>query len=230
MPSENSSKSTPAIGRLAARIGFGVALTLAIALAIFFRAQINVAAIEGWVQSAGFWAPAVYMLAYILATLLFVPGALFTLAAGALFGPLWGSVYALAAATVGATLAFLIARYLAADWVARRSGGLLRRLIDGVEEEGWRFVAFVRLVPLFPFNLLNYALGLARIPLCDYVAASLVCMAPATLAYAYLGYAGRQALAGQKSAIENGILALALLAVAVFVPRVVLKLRRRKKS
>ncbi len=230
MASENSSRSTPAVGRLAARVAFGLALTLAIALAIFFRGQIDVAAVEDWVRAAGFWAPAVYMLAYVLATLLFVPGALFTLAAGALFGPLWGSVYALVAGTVGATLAFLIARYFAANWVARRGGGLLRRLIEGVEEEGWRFVAFVRLVPLFPFNLLNYALGLARIPLRDYVAASLVCMAPATLSYAYLGYAGRQALAGQKSAIENGLLALALLAVAVFVPPIALKLRRRKKT
>ena len=68
--------------------------------------------------------------------------------------------------------------------------------IAGVEAEGWRFVAFVRLVPLFPFNLLNYALGLTRIPLAHYVLASLVCMAPGTIAYTWLGYAGREALAG----------------------------------
>src|SRR6516225_3148754 len=67
-------------------------------------------------------------------------------------------------ATLGPTLAFLVARYVAGDWVARRAGGLLKRLIDGVDAEGWRFVAFVRLVPLFPFNLSNYLLGLTRIP------------------------------------------------------------------
>jgi uncharacterized membrane protein YdjX (TVP38/TMEM64 family) len=74
-----------------------------------------------------------------------------------------------------------VARYLAADWVARKAGGRLGRLIAGVEAERWRFVAFVRLVPLFPFNLSNYALGLTRIPLSHYVLASLVCMAPGAI-------------------------------------------------
>jgi uncharacterized membrane protein YdjX (TVP38/TMEM64 family) len=64
---------------------------------------------------------------------------------------------------MGATLAFLIARYLAADWVERRLAGRLQEIKAGVERAGWRFVAFVRLVPLFPFNLLNYALGLTRL-------------------------------------------------------------------
>ena len=74
-----------------------------------------------------------------------------------------------------------------------------------MEAEGWRFVAFVRLVPLFPFNLLNYALGLTRIPLVAYVLASLVCMAPGTLAYTWLGYAGREAIAGNDAAIRYGL-------------------------
>ena len=79
----------------------------------------------------------------------------------------------LAGATLGATFAFLIARYIAGDWVARKAGGLLKRLVDGVEAEGWRFVAFVRLVPLFPFNLSTMSLGLTRIPLHQYVLATL---------------------------------------------------------
>ena len=65
--------------------------------------------------------------------------------------------------------------------------------MDGVSAEGWRFVAFVRLVPLFPFNLVNYAFGLTRIRVGEYVLASFVCMAPGALAYTYLGYAGREA-------------------------------------
>ena len=88
------------------------------------------------------------------------------------FGPVAGTFYSLTGATLGATLAFLVARYLASDWVARRTGGRLGEFINGVEAEGWRFVAFVRLVPLLPFNALNYALGLSRIPLGQYVAAS----------------------------------------------------------
>jgi uncharacterized membrane protein YdjX (TVP38/TMEM64 family) len=84
---------------------------------------------------------------------------------------------------LGATIAFMIARYVASDWVAARAGERLARLIRGVEEEGWRFVAFVRLVPLFPFNLVNYAFGLTRIRLGEYALASFVCMAPGALAY-----------------------------------------------
>ena len=124
----------------------------------------------------------------------------------------WGTLLNLAGGTLGATGAFLIARYVAADWVRAEAGGRLQRLIAGVEAEGWRFVAFVRLVPLFPFNLLNYALGLTQIPLVHYTLASLVCMAPGTLAYAWLGYAGREALADNATAIHYGLIALALLA------------------
>ena len=100
-----------------------------------------------------------------------------------------------------------------------------QRLVAGVEAEGWRFVAFVRLVPLFPFNLLNYALGLTQIPLTQYILASLVCMAPGTLAYAWLGYAGREALADNRSAINYALIALALLAAVALLPRLVRRLR-----
>jgi rhodanese-related sulfurtransferase len=92
-------------------------------------------------------------------------------------------------------------------------------VIDGVESEGWRFVAFVRLMPLFPFNLLNYALGLTRIPLAQFVIASFVFMAPGALAYTYLGYVGREALAGGEGLVQKSLLALALLAAVAFVPR-----------
>jgi uncharacterized membrane protein YdjX (TVP38/TMEM64 family) len=95
-----------------------------------------------------------------------------------LFGPVWGTILNLAGATVGATAAFLVARYLA-DWVRRKAARRLDQLIKGVEAEGWRIVAFVRLVPILPFNLMNYALGLTHIRLVDYVLASFVCMLPA---------------------------------------------------
>jgi hypothetical protein len=96
----------------------------------------------------------------------------------------------------------------------------------GVEEEGWRFVAFVRLVPLFPFNLMNYAFGLTRIRLREYLLASLVCMVPGALAYSYLGYA--EAAFGQAGAIRKAVLALALLAVVAFLPRLVRKVKGRR--
>jgi rhodanese-related sulfurtransferase len=86
-------------------------------------------------------------------------------------------------------------------------------------------VAFVRLVPLFPFNLTNYALGLTRISLMHYVLASLVCMVPGTLAYTSLGHAGREAAAGNTAAIRYGLIALAMLAAIAFLPRLVWRLR-----
>jgi rhodanese-related sulfurtransferase len=143
-----------------------------------------------------------------------------------LFGPLWGSLWNLTGATLGAILAFLVARYIAGDWVARKTGGLLKRLIDGIDTEGWRFVAFVRLVPLFPFNLSNYALGLTRIPLHHYVIPTLVCMVPGAVAYTWLGYAGRGALSGDTGAVRYGLLGLGLLAAIALLPRLIGRLRR----
>lgn len=204
-------------------------LALAIAGAAIWlalnRDQFDPALIESSLRALGPWAPFAHVVLFAIGTVLFVPGAVFGLAGGALFGPFWGTLLNLAGATLGATASFLIARYLAADWVRRRAGQRLERLIAGVEAEGWRFVAFVRLVPLFPFNLLNYVLGLTRIPLSHYVLASLVCMAPGTLAYTWLGYAGRQALAGNESAINYALIALALLAAVAFLPRLIRRLR-----
>jgi rhodanese-related sulfurtransferase len=131
----------------------------------------------------------------------------------------------LAGATLGATAAFLVARYVAADWVRQQAGGRLDRLIQGVEAEGWRFVAFTRLVPLVPFNLLNYALGLTRIPLGAYVLATVACMAPGAIAYTWLGYAGREAMAGSETAIRYGLTGLALLAAVAFAPRLLRRLK-----
>jgi len=100
----------------------------------------------------------------------------------------------------------------------------IERLIAGVEEEGWRFVALVRLVPLFPFSLSNYALGLTRIPLGQYALTSLVCMVPGTLAHSWLGHAGREAAEGSTDAIRYGLLGLAVLAAIAFAPFAVIVL------
>ena len=110
-------------------------------------------------------------------------------------------------------------------WVRRRAGLRLGRLIAGVEGEGWRFVALVRLVPLFPFNVTNCALGLTRISLIQYVMASIVCMAPGTIAYTYLGHAGWGAFAGGETAVRTGLIALGLFALAAFIPRIVRRVR-----
>jgi len=193
------------------------------------RDHLGPALIESAIHDLGLLAPLGHIVLFALGTILFVPGAIFGLVGGAMFGPLWGAVLNLTGATLGVTAAFLVARYAAADWVRRKVGGRLDRLITGVEAEGWRFVAFVRLVPLFPFNLTSYALGLTRISLKHYVLASLVCMVPGTMAYTWLGNAGREAAAGNTAAIRYGLIALALLAAITFLPRVVWRMRGQEQ-
>jgi uncharacterized membrane protein YdjX (TVP38/TMEM64 family)/rhodanese-related sulfurtransferase len=154
--------------------------------------------------------------------------AVLSLAGGALFGPVWGTVWNLAGATLGATIAFLLARSVAGEWVARRVGGRLRRIVDGVTAEGWRFVALMRLVPLVPFNLLNYALGLTGIALSAYVLTSAIRMVPGAIAYTWLGYAGRSAAAGDTAALRYGLLGLGVLAMIAFVPQLLRRFRARE--
>jgi len=205
----------------------GLTLLAVVVAAIALRDRFDAAALENRVNSAAAAGPLLFMAIYALVTVLFLPGSVVTLVGGALFGPVWGTLWNLTGATIGASLAFLISRYLGADWVKRRAGPRIKRLDDGVSAEGWRFVAFVRLVPLFPFNLLNYALGLTRIPFLAYVLATWIFMLPGAIAYTWLGYAGRQALAGGEGLIRTISIALALLAAVIFLPHLVRKLREK---
>ncbi len=210
------------------RILLLLVLATGIGTALVYREHISVVALEQWLGQLGWAAPLVFIAGYAIATVFFMPGLLFTLAGGALFGPVFGTLYNLTGATLGATLAFLAARYIASDWATRRAGKRLRQLVEGVESEGWRFVAFVRLVPLFPFNLLNYALGLTRIRLLTYVITSFVFMAPGGAAYTYLGYAGREVVAGGEDFIRKALLAIAIIATVAFGSRIIMRLRRNR--
>lgn len=208
------------------RIILFILIVSGIAGGIYFRDQLNPAGLQQWIENAGTAAPLVFISIYIASTVLFLPGSLLTLLGGALFGPLWGTLYSLSAATTGAMISFLISRYLASEWIEKKAAGKTRQLIKGVEDEGWRFVAFTRLVPLFPFNLLNYALGLTRIGFTQYSVASFIFMIPGALAYTYIGYIGKEAATGGDDLIKKAMLALALLAVVIFIPRLINKLRK----
>lgn len=142
------------------------------------------ASIQGW-GAAGVVA---FMMLYNLATIFLIPGSLLTLAGGILYGFFWGSVYVILAATLGATIAFLIGRYFAHDWVCRRLRKYPKfRSIDAaVAKHGARVVLLTRLSPVFPFNLLNYAFGVTKIPLRDYILGSMG-MVPGTVLYVYIG-------------------------------------------
>jgi uncharacterized membrane protein YdjX (TVP38/TMEM64 family)/rhodanese-related sulfurtransferase len=214
------------MSRLLPRVALVLLLVVAAAWAAMHRDQISLAALDAGLSKLGLWAPIGYIAVYAIAAVVFLPGSIFSLAGGALFGPYWGTLWNLLGATLGAALSFLAARYIVGDWVERKAGGLLKRLIDGVDEEGWRFVAFVRLVPLFPFNLANYALGLTRISFVQYLLATLICMVPGAIAYTWLGYAGRGALTGDADTVRYGLLALGLVAVIALLPRFMGRMRR----
>ncbi|MCF6354169.1 MAG: TVP38/TMEM64 family protein [Candidatus Polarisedimenticolaceae bacterium] len=210
------------------RIALLVLLLGAAGWVVTHYGEFDVEQFESWVGSTGYYAPAVYMLFAAAATVLLVPGSLFVLVGGVLFGPLLGTLYSLFGATLGAALAFLIARYIAADWIVRKSRGRFKQLMDGVEAEGWRFVAFVRLVPIFPFFLLNYALGLTRISFYPYIVTTFICSLPGVAAITYLGYVGKEALTGGEALIQKLLIALGLLVIMAYLPRFITRLHDRK--
>jgi uncharacterized membrane protein YdjX (TVP38/TMEM64 family) len=200
-------------------------LLVLIGLALVFRDQMRVEILLEQIRALGPWGPLAFILLYAIAPPLFVPGFPLTLAGGALFGPVWGTLYSLVGATSGATLAFYIARYLASDWVEQRTKGIAKRLKEGVEQEGWRFVAFTRLVPLFPFNLLNYAFGLTKIKPSHYIVTSFFAMLPGAAAYSFIGYAGRESAVGGEGLVFKIGAALGLLVFVSMLPRFVRRMR-----
>ncbi|HDS15178.1 MAG TPA: TVP38/TMEM64 family protein [Proteobacteria bacterium] len=148
----------------------------------------NEANLRSLLARAGIWAPLLFILFYSLAPVFFLPGLPITLAAGLLFGPFWGVVYAISGATLGATLSFLLARYFLSDWVKGKiASSRFAALYEKSARQGWKLVAFTRLVPLFPFNLLNYAFGVTNISLPVYMLVSFICMLPACIAYVVFG-------------------------------------------
>jgi uncharacterized membrane protein YdjX (TVP38/TMEM64 family) len=186
-----------------------------------------------WVDGLGFWGPAIFIGGYALAVVAFVPASLLTLAAGAIFGLLEGTAYVFAAAMLGSALAFLVSRYVARGAVEQRLQGNDRfAAIDrAVGEQGRKIVFLLRLSPVFPFNLLNYALGLTRVRFPDYVLAGFG-MLPGTLLYVYSGkVAGDVATLASGSAAPAGpgrtvLLVVGLLATVV-VTTYVTRIARR---
>jgi uncharacterized membrane protein YdjX (TVP38/TMEM64 family) len=211
-----------------------LAVLLAGIVGVFFwRSHLTVPQIQAFVGRLGPWGPVVFIVFYGVGPAFLVPGLPFDLAAGIVFGPVWGTVYSLAGATLGATVAFLAARTVGRDWTEEKLSGPLKKIKEGVDKGGWEFVAFVRLVPVIPFNLLNYALGLTRIRLVPYVLASLVFMAPSTAVYVYAGWAGGEALAGQEALSKTAwqvFVALTALGCLAVLPRLVVRVARNRRK
>jgi uncharacterized membrane protein YdjX (TVP38/TMEM64 family) len=172
------------------RPGWTIFVLTGLALAlVFLHPQRQLSAARDWISSLGPWAPLMFILIYAVACVFLVPGSALTLAAGALFGLVRGSLIVSAGATLGAAAAFLVGRHLARRWVEERLKNHPRfaAVELAVAREGWKVVLLTRLSPVFPFTLLNYAFGLTRVSLRDYLVASWIGMLPGTVLYVYLG-------------------------------------------
>jgi len=139
-----------------------------------------------FIQSFGAWAPFIYILVYITATTLFIPGTIITLIGALLFGTWFGTLYTVIGATLGATAAFYVARYGGREFIAKLLKGKFIKFDEGIEKNGFKIAFFFRLIPLFPFNALNFAFGLTKIKVKDYFLATMIGIIPGTFIYTYL--------------------------------------------
>ncbi|MEE8526382.1 MAG: TVP38/TMEM64 family protein, partial [Thermoanaerobaculia bacterium] len=186
-----------------------------------------------WVDSLGVWGPVVFIVGYAVGTVAFVPGSILTMASGAIFGLVYGTIYTIIGAIVGVTIAFLVARFVVRRQIEDKIAGNEKfAAIDrAIAAQGGKIVFLLRLSPAFPYNLLNYALGLTKVPLLQYVLAS-VGMLPGTFLYVYYGKAiGSLSAIAAGEAPEHGneqwaFLALGLIAT-IAVTAVVTKIARR---
>jgi uncharacterized membrane protein YdjX (TVP38/TMEM64 family) len=204
--------------RLAA---FAVVIGILFAASFFFPVGEWFAGFRDWVEQQGAWGAIWFGVVYVICTVLFVPGSILTLGAGAIYGPVWGTILISIASTTGAACAFLVGRYAARDqvraWIQKRRE--LAALDLAVARKGAWIVFLLRLSPIFPFNLLNYALGLTGVRFSTYLLASWIGMIPGTIAYVLIGYAGQQALAGEQKLWYWVVAAGATLIVTVFITR-----------
>ncbi|WP_242604574.1 TVP38/TMEM64 family protein [Legionella fairfieldensis] len=197
-----------------------IVLTIATFIVCATIFQHNAPLILNCIKDAGWLAPVLFLLLYILATILLLPTMVLTLAGGALFGPLPGTLFNLTGATLGAACAFCISRHLAIDWVSSKRGSNIDKLITGVERNGWQFVALLRIVPIIPFNLVNYGLGVTHIKFSHYVITTFLFLAPTEIIYTYCGHASMDMLVHYTPSYKNlSIFTLLMLGLLFLIAR-----------
>jgi uncharacterized membrane protein YdjX (TVP38/TMEM64 family) len=187
--------------------------------------------LTAFVGENGFLAAAAYVFCYVIAVAVSFPGAsILTIAGGLMFGWALGTGLALVAATAGATLVFLIARTSFGEVIAERTGARMQRLREGFQKEGFGYLLFLRLVPVFPFWLVNLAAALFGVPLLTYVAATAVGILPGTFVFAYFGHGLASALDSDGTPLSAQLfIALALLGVMALVPGLLRRWRRGRE-
>jgi uncharacterized membrane protein YdjX (TVP38/TMEM64 family) len=229
---EAEATSRRAPWRLIALAVVAVGLTVAF---IVYRDRVRevLETVLEWTRGLGAWGPPVVAAAYAAATVLFVPGSALTLGAGFLFGVLVGTIVVSVGSVLGACGAFLVGRTVARGWVARKVAGnpKFAAIDEAVGRQGFRIVLLTRLSPIFPFNMLNYAYGLTKVPFWKYALASWIGMLPGTVMYVYLGSGLRSLAAAAAGETEGGMAERIFfwvgLAVAILVALVVTRIARR---
>jgi uncharacterized membrane protein YdjX (TVP38/TMEM64 family) len=203
-------------------------LGIGIAMAWHWRGVFHPAALTGLVDGSPV-SPLVFLGLHIVASLVFVPRTLLALGAGFVFGMWWGALWAALGSLLGAVAGFLLARYLGGGLAERAAWSRTAALLERAGNGGWRMVAVLRLVPIIPHSLTNFALGLTGVRLGAYALGSLLGQLPLTIAYADLGAAGGRALLGgadwQRAALWPTVLGLTALALSLAFPLVMRRLR-----
>lgn len=178
-------KMSPLWGILASIMFVGVVL----AVLIYFGVHEQIVALLRWVEAQGLWGPVLFTLVMALVVVFLVPGVLFTTGAGFVFGVVEGTIYVVVGSTLGAAIAFLIARYFfgrhAANFV--RSQAKLKLVSQEMTPNGWKIVLLTRLIPFFPSKVSNYFFGLTRFSFPGYVVGTLIGFTPFSLHNVYLG-------------------------------------------
>jgi uncharacterized membrane protein YdjX (TVP38/TMEM64 family) len=180
------------------------------------------------IEKMGIFAPLAFILLYTLAPVIFIPITPLSIAGGALFGQYWGTLFSVCGATLGASVSFLVSRYVLKEYVSAKTPSQLVLIQNSLEQQGWKFVCFARIMPFIPFNLQNYFFGVSKIRFVTFVWASAVSLIPGTFLYVYIGSAGQDLLSGNTEVINNIILSFALLIIISIVPYLIYKVKKKQ--
>lgn len=212
-------------------VGVALMVVLTYQLGLFQYLSEGLNNTNDWIASLESWGAIAFIIIYIIATIFLIPGSALTLGGGLIFGVIKGSVLVSIASVAGATLSFLIGRYLLRTWVEKQidTQPKFKAIDAAVAQQGWKIVGLTRLSPLFPFVFLNYAFGVTKVSLRDFCLASWIGMLPGTIMYVYLGSLPKTALeAGSENTdilrlILNIVGLLATIAVTIYVTKIAQK-------
>lgn len=207
------------------RLGVLAAVAALVLFMFADRAWLEPAAFAARIDALGWIAPLAFVVLHVVGSLAFLPRIVFGIPAGALWGLGGGLGLSLLGATLGGVAGLLVARFINAGWIVPENSPRIGHLIERAENEGWRFVAFARLIPFLPHGLTNYAFGLTKVRMAPYIVGTLLGILPSNFAYVEIGIAGRAAMTGT-GWIWPTVIGMTLLIVSALLPKLYERWRR----